>query len=285
MSSLHKGRVRVLAAVLILLLMAGLLPAGRMEASAATTLQNPRTASDGTVTWDCVWFGHYPQSSDGNGGFNNDPIKWRVLSVEGNEALLLADKNLDGGIPYHEEYETITWETCTIRSWLNGYGSGANQNGIDYTSDNFINRAFTAGEQNAILQKTVENADNPDYGTEGGNNTSDKLFLPSISEMTTPAYGFPSDPDEYADARKAKNTAYTASKNSYMSDEGKTDMYWLRSPGRYSSISSLAAYVRGSGYVRRDGSYVDVSYWGGCAACFAFKSKLESLVLRRDGVK
>ena len=252
MSRLHKGRVRVLAAVLSLLLMAGLLPAGRMEASAATTLQNPQTASDGTVTWDCVWFGHYPQSSDGNGGFNNDPIKWRVLSVDGNEALLLADKNLDGGIPYNKARESVTWETSTMRSWLNGYGSGSNQNGIDYTSDNFIDKAFNTSEQNAILQKTVENADNPYNGTEGGNNTSDKLFLPSISEMTTPAYGFPSDPDEYADSREAVNTAYTARKDR-MNGEGTTDWYWLRSPGYY---GGFAPYVNYNGYVLRSGFIV-----------------------------
>lgn len=101
-------------------------------------VQNPRTASDGTVTWDCVWFGHYPQNLNGYGKFNNDSIKWRVLSVNGNEALLLADKNLDGGIPYNKVREGVTWETCTMRSWLNEYGSGANQSEIEYTSDNFI---------------------------------------------------------------------------------------------------------------------------------------------------
>ena len=248
-----KNRLIVLA-VCLLMLATLVMPMNVEKASAATAdLQNPRTALDGTVTWDCVWFGHYPQSSDGKGGFNNAPIKWRVLSVDGNEALLLADKNLDGEIPYNEEDEDVTWETCTMRSWLNGYGSGSNQNGIDYTSDNFIDRAFTASEQNAILQKTVVNTDNPEYGTEGGNNTLDKLFLPSIAEMTTPVYGFPSDPDEYADSRVAKNTAYTASKNSNMSNDGATEWYWLRSPGDYSSLAALVDY---GGDVIRLGSYV-----------------------------
>ena len=233
----------VAIAVALLMLATLAVPVNVAKASAATTnLQNPRTTSDGTVTWDCVWFGHYPQSADGKGGFNNDPIKWRVLSVDENEALLLADKNLDGRIPYNERYTNVTWETCTMRSWLNGYGSGANQEGIDYTSDNFIDRAFTANEKNAILQKTVENADNPYHGTEGGNNTSDKLFLPSIGEMTNPAYGFPSDPDEEADSRKVKNTAYTANKES-MNEEGETDWYWLRSPGQYRDNAADVRYV------------------------------------------
>lgn len=250
-------------AVALLMLVTLAMPMNVSKASAATTnLQNPRTASDGIVTWDCVWFGHYPQSSyepkqepenpnekdiytDSDGTkfvyveypnnrqghyYKADPIKWRVLSVDGNETLLLADKNLDGDIPYNETDTDITWETCTIRSWLNGYGSSMNQDGIDYTSDNFIDRAFTIGEQNAILQNIVENADNPRHGTEGGNNTLDKLFFASIEEMTTPSYGFPSNPDEISYSREALDTAYTASKSG-MTAEGVDNWYRLRSPG------------------------------------------------------
>ena len=256
----QKKRNRLISLAVCLLMLGTLMvPLNVQEVSAATTdLQNPRTASDGTVTWDCVWFGHYPQSSDGNGGFTKDPIKWRVLSVEGNEALLLADKNLDGGIPYNKTFADVTWETCTMRSWLNGYGSSSNQNGADYTSDNFIDRAFTTGEQRAILQKTVENEDNPAHGTEGGNDTSDKLFFPSIAEMTTPTYGFPSDPSEYADSREAVNTAYTANKE-YLDDEGETEWYWLRSPG---IGSGSAAFVYAFGCVDRYGITVSTANYG-----------------------
>ena len=271
-------------AIALLMLVTLAMPMNVSKVSAATTnLQNPRTASDGTVTWDCVWFGHYPQSayepkqepenpnekdiytdSDGtkfvyieypkndlNYYYKVDQIKWRVLSVEGNEALLLADKNLDRGIPYNETWEDVTWKTCTMRSWLNGYGSGSNQNGIDYTSDNFIDRAFTSNEKNAILQKTVENADNPYFGTEGGNDTSDKLFLPSIGEMTTPAYGLPSDYNG-SDSREAEGTAYTA-------NEGNCYWYCLRSPG---GNSCDAALVDAIGYVSTIGYYVNDTTYG-----------------------
>ena len=240
----------VAVAVALLMLATLVMPTNVSRASADSGLRNPRIAEDGTVTWDCVWFGHYPQSSDGNGGFNNDPIKWRILSVDGNEALLLANKNLDGGIPYNEEDEGVTWETCTMRSWLNGYGSNSNQNGIDYTTNNFINKAFTSSEQDVILQKTVENTDNPEFGTEGGNNTSDKLFLPSIGEMMTADYGF-SDYND-SDTREAVNTAYTASRNG-MHEEGEADWYQLRSPGNF---SDYAVDVDRDGDVRRDGSPV-----------------------------
>ena len=66
--------------------------------------------------------------------FKYEPIKWRILKVEGNQALLLSDIALDDQ-RYNMANEKITWETSTIRSWLNGYGSSFNAQGIDYSSD------------------------------------------------------------------------------------------------------------------------------------------------------
>ena len=67
---------------------------------AAVTLQNPTTDGNGVTTWDCIYFGNYWQNDtngDGKADQNDqkEPIKWRVLSVNGNDAFLLADKNLD----------------------------------------------------------------------------------------------------------------------------------------------------------------------------------------------
>ena len=81
-------------------------------------------------------------------------------------------------------------EKSTMRSWLNGYSAEQNtggSSGIDYTSDNFIGAAFSEKEQGAIADTTVVNDDNPTHGTEGGNDTTDKIFLLSIAEATTAA--------------------------------------------------------------------------------------------------
>ena len=78
-------------------------------------ISNPRINADGSVTWDKIKFESYKQSVE----FEYEPIKWRILSVdENNNALLLADKGLDCK-PYNENEEDVTWETCSLRTWLN----------------------------------------------------------------------------------------------------------------------------------------------------------------------
>ena len=42
-----------------------------------------------------VYFGNYKQSSDGNGDYLTEPIKWRVLQNADGKLFLLADKILD----------------------------------------------------------------------------------------------------------------------------------------------------------------------------------------------
>lgn len=242
---------RPLALILIIALCIGILPINQTPASKAASragygLSNPSTSSDGVTTWDCVWFGNYPQS-DATGA-TKEPIKWRVLSVNGDDAFLLADQNLDCQ-KYNDTWVDVTWETCTMRSWLNGYGAGANVCETDYSADNFLDNAFNASEQAAIRNTAVSNEDNPYYGTEGGNNTIDKVYLLSINEVLNPSYGFHSDPDEYAESRRAKNTAYAKEQGVWTNTSGEyagNGDWWLRSPGYY---SSRASFVYINGYV------------------------------------
>ena len=214
-------------------------------------LKNPTTDSNGVTTWDCVYFGNYYQS-DATGTIK-DPIKWRVLSVEGNDAFLLADQNLDAKA-YNTSYTSVTWETCTLRSWLNGYGASANVENTDYSSDNFIDTAFTAAEQSAIRQTNVINEDNPEYGTEGGNDTMDQVYLLSIAEASSASYGFNSNYHTDSKTRVSTNTAYTAGKSG-MNSVGAANQWWLRSPGGDSNFASHVLDV-GYGYY---GPYVDFS--------------------------
>ena len=112
----------------------------------------------------------------------------------------------------------------------------ANQDGIDYSRDNFLNDAFTPAEQSAIWTTYVSNNnDNAHYPTEGGNDTSDKVYLLSLTEVVNEVYGFsPNDLAEDAN-RRAKNTEYAKGQgawtNPYTDYARSNGCWWLRSPG------------------------------------------------------
>ena len=182
-----------------------------------------------------------------------------MLSVEGDDVFLLADKNLDVE-EYNDTATDVTWETCTMRSWLNGYGAEENKDGKDYRDNNFLDNAFSADEQSAIKTTNVVNSDNPDHGPEGGNDTRDQLYLLSIDEVMKREYGFASS-DGFTYTRQAVNTAYTAgggeTGSEYMGSAGKADGWWLRSPG---GPSNDASGVDDSGYVFTIGRYVYAIY-------------------------
>ena len=230
-------------------------------------LRNPKVEDDSStesgkkVTWNCLWFGSYPQSQitaeDGeiytiltnidnwnkNGDviientkyhktekdyFKYEPIKWRVLQSENGEAFLLSDVILDKQL-YNENDKYVTWEKSSLRAWLN---------------KKFINTAFSDEEKEKINITEIVNQDNPVYGIEGGNNTFDKIFLLSLSEVSEQQdgekYGFLDD--EIRACGK--------------SDFSKTvSWWWLRSPGRN---SFSAAEVDCCGWILRCG--VDVCY-------------------------
>lgn len=215
--------------------------AGKVSSDKRKNIHDPQVAGDGTVTWDCVYFGNYYQNDTNGDGTANmsdskQPIKWRVLSVSGNDAFLMADQNLDAK-PYNETVSNVTWETCTLRSWLNGYTSASNAAGFSYSSDNFINTAFTTEEKSAIYLSRVDNKDNLPYDTEGGNTTWDKVYLSSIDEASHQAYGFNSIFGADSKTRVSTNTTYTAGKTG-MHPAETANWWWLRSPGIYSYYAS-----------------------------------------------
>lgn len=203
---------------------------------------------------DNVYFGTYQQSSKESGGYNTDPVKWRVLSNTGGQLFLLSDQNLDV-FQYHTEEENVTWETSTMRSWLNGYDASKNtggSTGIDYTSDNFLDTAFSTNEKAAIAVTDVVNGPNPDYDTEGGEDTTDRIFLLSILDMYNRNYF-------QKPVCPSTNTAYVAGGGKLdrgMNDANAADRWWLRSPGYY---LWQAAFIEDDGSPVADGNPVNDS--------------------------
>lgn len=210
---------------------------------------------NGITSWDCVYFGNYWQE-DTNGDGKADihdtkqPIKWRVLSVDASgNALLLADKNIE-----IREYNTtdtdVTWETCTLRSFLNSYGPESNICEEDYEAGGFLMTAFNSMERSAIKTAFTANPNNPVYDTKGGNDTEDKVFLLSLDEAMNPAYGFISNHlkhEYYADrystdadeTRIALNTGFVDDKPGYEGNDKDTeDVWWMRTPGESAGYAS-----------------------------------------------
>lgn len=236
---------RWIGALLAACLVMALLPTAALATDTGKAIQrvsNDSADNIGGGQADNIYFGTYQQSSDGSGGYNTDPVKWRVLSNANRQLFLLSDQNLDV-FQYHTEQEDVTWETSTMRSWLNGYGASSNaggDNGTDYTSDNFLGSAFSDKEQAAIAQTPVVNDDNTEYGTDGGNNTTDHIFLLSLAEVRS---YFP----DYLCF--STNTAYVANGGklgSGMNDANEADWWWLRSPGFYHWQAAYIEWEDGS---------------------------------------
>lgn len=247
-----KPKGKILSLLLASCLVAGLMPTavfatGTDTGKAIQLVDSGTAANIGGKQADNIYFGTYKQSSDGS-GYNTDPIKWRVLENADRQLFLLSDQNLDV-FEYHKEKEPVTWEESTMRFWLNGYGESENiggDSGIDYTSDNFISAAFSEKERAAVADTKVVNKDNKDeeYGTdsEGGNDTTDKIFLLSIDEADNRKY-FPN----LSSDRFSTNTDYVADGGKtgvYMNGSGEGDRWWLRSPG---FDNSMAAFIEEEG--------------------------------------
>ena len=153
-----------------------------------------------------VWFGTYPQEADGT----KKPIEWIILETKENRMLLLSKYILDAR-KYHEKKKTVTWEESDIRQWLN---------------NEFYMNAFNNVEQKAIWKSITKTNNNFKYGTNGGKDTTDKVFLLSVEDAIK---RFPND-----ERRKAKATEYAQKvKGAYINKKTGYSWWWLRSPGKY----------------------------------------------------
>ena len=188
----------------------------------------PSSDGIGFLPGDIIIFGRYEQ--DNNPANGREPIEWIVLDVQGEKALLISAAVLDTQA-YHNSLEDISWEDCTIRSWLNYY---------------FLNTAFTAAEQKQILTTAVSSDKNPRNSTDPGNITKDKVFLLSYHEAEN---YFSSDAD-----RQCAATVYAKSQAGYNGNlEEETCSWWLRSP---SYAQFLTNWVDNEGKMKEEGLQV-----------------------------
>lgn len=195
--------------------------------------------------------GYYDWSQGGGASgyhyFVYEPIVWRVLQVDDNGMLLLADVCLENK-KYHNRDEEVSWKGSSLRSWLNGYSAKENIGGYGYSNGNsFVDFAFTDEERGKLIPYEAKSSDNSYYNTGDGECTRDKVFLLSVEEMLESRYGFSS---QVASSRtrvmECSDYAWARGLFTDMSKEKRAVWWWLRTAGR---VQDEATGVVTDGYI------------------------------------
>ena len=201
--------------------------------------------------------------------FKYEPIKWRILTTSGNSAYIMSDIALDSfsmqpnryqGF-YNEKYGVFrtdqngnmdgtyanNWEYCFLRGWLN---------------DTFYKEVFNDLQKEIIQTTHLDNtarSSNPNeypkyygYGENAGKNkfadqckdTDDKIFLLSLRDITTTAYGFNKDVLAKDPARNLQATDFAKLHGAPMNTNDKKYVTWYtRSPAPANGNQGYATFV------------------------------------------
>ncbi len=210
--------------------------------AAAINNSDALVANDAYYKWEDASTYHY---------FQYQPIKWRVLKVDGNNALLLSDICLDSRprslLDSQSNDADNYWENCDLRYWMNGYATGDDSTYAEY---NFMDCAFNSQEQTLIqLTKLKQLTALKSWFVHTGNDTEDRLFLLSEREIsaseTAEDFGFVFDDQVKDEARICGSSTYAKAMGItyYELGEGNSSCnWWLRSNGNTSTRSMSIDY-------------------------------------------
>ena len=213
-------RKRLISILAVLSLLAALCTGAAFAADEAENASNYEIG-------DIVTYGNYEQ--DGFYSNGEETIEWIVIARDrDNHALLLSRYCLDA-LPYNEDGGDVTWEDSSIRAWLNG---------------EFLESAF-GGDPNGFICTAECRTKDGRSGTDGGENTTDRIFLLAVDEVTQ---YFPKE-----SSRRAPVTEYAKEQGAEY-DKNGNGWWWLRTPGK---TQDMAAGVHTAGGVNYDGRDVD----------------------------
>lgn len=213
-------RKRLISILAVLSLLAALCTGAAFAADEAENASNYEIG-------DIVTYGGYEQ--DGFYSNGEETIEWIVIARDrDNHALLLSRYCLDA-LPYNEDGGDVTWEDSSIRAWLNG---------------EFLESAF-GGDPNGFICTAECRTKDGRSGTDGGENTTDRIFLLAVDEVTRYL------PKE--SSRRAPVTEYAKEQGAEY-DKNGNGWWWLRTPGK---TQDMAAGVHTAGGVNYDGRDVD----------------------------
>ena len=178
---------------------------------------------------------------------------WIVLDAQDDKALILSERIIEHRA-YNELMLIVKWEDCDLREYLN---------------TEFFDVTFNENEKSRIMETIVINDDNSWYGTDGGRDTIDRVFLLSINEVVR----------YFGDSGQLENRPENDGRYSWMTDKyfpfiddkfnylraamdikGVYSWWWLRSPGFYDierdNVSFAAVIGDHDGYLWMSGCSV-----------------------------
>ena len=201
--------------------------------------------------------------------FKYEPIKWRILTTNENSAYIMSDIALDSFSIQPDRYQGFykgeygvfrgakesdvdgtyanNWEYCFLRQWLN---------------ETFYKEVFNGLQKEIIKTSHLDNtarSSNPNdypkyygYGENAGKNkfadqckdTDDKIFLLSLRDITTTAYGFNKDVLAEDPARNLQATDFAKLHGAPMNTNDKKYVTWYtRSPAPANGNQGYATFV------------------------------------------
>jgi len=187
---------------------------------------------------------------------------WRVLEKQDDRVLLLAENVFEshtyhGSAPSFAAFDSAprphaTWESCSLRQYLNSA---------------FL-ETFKDEDKKQILQVNNITPNNPWFDVDGGNDTSDKVFLLSIDEIVK-YFGDSGKLQKLPDIKKSRNPKNKSSRminDKYNDDRKATDYsdknadWWLRSQGH---TNAHAANIESDGGINLYGWGISCSFEAG----------------------
>lgn len=182
-----------------------------------------------------VSFGRYEQDNDLENG--QEDILWLVIEENEDRLVLMSLYALDA-MPYSLDGSDAGWETSSVRAFLN---------------NEFYGKAFTADEQQQILDTLVVTPENPVFGTFNSADTVDKVYLMDHYEVMR-YFDIPEPIETFYPQTVVLATAYTMTKDVWLENPETNHVWiWLRSNG---SSSSNAGEVGSYGYLSFNGCSV-----------------------------
>lgn len=187
--------------------------------------------------------------------FKYEPIKWRILTTSNNSAFIMSDIALDFFSMQPERKSEIRGDLLAAYNNSKGVPDGIYANNWEYSfirrwlNETFYNEVFNDLQKEIIKTTRLDNtarSSNPNdypkyygYGENAGKNkyadqckdTDDKIFLLSLRDVTTTAYGFNKNVLAEDPARNLKASDFAKFHGVSMGNTQKDYVTWYtRSP-------------------------------------------------------